>query len=250
MPRKSREYYLSNFYHVMIQGDEKKFIFTKDRCKDKIIFLIKQNSIRNNIKLIAYCIMNNHAHILVCCKQIEDLSKMMSQCNTSYGLYYSKLRGRVGHVFRNRYRSESIFSKNHLMNCIKYIHKNPVKANMVEACQEYRYSSYNEYLNKNGIFDNELMELCNISEEEYSDIIKSCPSNFEYIDEPEDVILVFEEIKSKYKLDNIKDNEMVKIYLELFERCNITKTKFAELLNMDRKKVSRILCNYGYGQKK
>lgn len=90
MPRKSREYYLSNFYHVMIQGDEKKFIFTKDMFKEKIIYLLKQNAIRNDVKLIAYCIMDNHAHILVYCKALENLSRMMLQSNTAYGRYYSK----------------------------------------------------------------------------------------------------------------------------------------------------------------
>ena len=194
--------------------------------------------------------MRNHAHILVHCNKIEDLSKMMLQCNTSYGLYYSKIREQTGHVFRDRYRSENIFSKKYLMNCIKYIHKNPVKAKMVKECHEYTYSSYNEYVNKNGIFDDELVKLCEIADEEYSDIIESCPTYNEYIDEFEDVILVFKEIKKKFKMKNIKDYEIVKIYIEMKKRCNITKTKFSELLNMDKKKISRILCSYGYGKKK
>ena len=90
MARKSRDFYLSDFYHLMVQGDEKKFIFEKGYYKDKYIYLLKRNAFRNDVKIIAYCIMDNHAHILVHSKEINRISKMMLQCNTSYGLYYSK----------------------------------------------------------------------------------------------------------------------------------------------------------------
>ncbi len=250
MSRKPREYYLSNFYHVMIQGDEKKFIFTKDKFKEKMIYLLKQNSIRNDIKLIAYCVMDNHTHVLVYCKELESLSKMMLQCNTSYGHYYSKKRGVVGHVFRERYRSEPIFSKAHLINCIKYIHENPKKARVISSCEEYVYSSYNEYLNKTGVFDKNLVELCDINSNEYLDIINGSSTNYIYIDELEEAMKVFDEIKQQFNIESITNEEIVKLYVELLRRCNVTKTQLAQLLNMKRIKLSRILCVYGYGKRK
>ncbi len=250
MPRKPREYYLSDFYHVMIQGDEKKFIFKKENFKEKIIDLIKKNAIRNNIKLIAYCIMDNHVHILVYCKKLEELSKMMLQCNTSFGRYYSKNRGVVGHVFRDRYRSEPIFSKDHLINCIKYIHENPVKSEKVKSCREYYYSSYREYVNKTGVFDEELQELCDIEVDDYLSIINKTKTDSIYIDEVEDSEKFFEEIKNDFNLKSITDEGVVVLYDNLIKRCKITKTQFAELLGIDRKKVSRILCKAGYGCKR
>ncbi len=250
MPRKSRECYLSDFYHVMIQGDEKKFIFTKAVHKEKLVCLINKNAIRNNINIIAYCVMNNHAHILLYCENLDDLSKMMLQCNTSYGHYYSKNRGCVGHVFRERYRSEPIVSKLHLINCIKYIHENPVKSKLVKCCKDYKYSSYNEYLIKSGIFSDKLMKLCEINEKEYLNIINNNHTDLTYMDEFEDATKFFEEIKINFKRSGFTNEDIVTIYKEMLGKCNITKTQLAKFLNIDRKKVSRILCKYGYGRAK
>ena len=141
MPRKARNCYVSDFYHIMIQGDEKKSIFRKERYKEKIVYLLKRNAFRNDVKLIAYCVMDNHVHILVHSKEIERVSKMMLQTNTSYGKFFSKERKNVGHVFRDRYRSEAIYTQKYLINCIKYIHENPVKANIAHSCKKYQYSS-------------------------------------------------------------------------------------------------------------
>ena len=175
MPRKSRDFYISNFYHLMVQGDEKKFIFDKGYHKDKYIYLLKRNAFINDVKLIAYCIMDNHAHILVHSKEINRISKMMLQCNTSYGLYYNKKRKKVGHVFRERFRSEPIYTKNYLINCIKYIHQNPVKAKIEKNCGDYQYSSFNEYLNQAKFLYDDINEVCDFYEEDFKDIKTDVP---------------------------------------------------------------------------
>ena len=149
MPRKPRNFYLSDFYHIMVQGDEKKYIFSKEWYKEKFIYLLKRNAFRNDIRIIAYCIMDNHAHVLFHCKDINRISKTMAQCNTSYGKYYSKERQNVGHVFRDRYKSQYIYDRDYLFKCIKYIHLNPVKAKKVKCEEEYKYSSYKDFVNKN-----------------------------------------------------------------------------------------------------
>lgn len=245
MARKSRDYYLSDFYHIMIQGDEKKFIFDNNSKKNKIIYLLKRNAFRNDVKIIAYCIMDNHAHILIHCKEQARMSKMMSQCNTSFGLYFSKMRGNIGHVFRDRYKSEPIFTKIHLLNCIKYIHENPVKANIVRYCSEYPYSSFNEYLNKK---NDDIRDICDITNDDYLDIITNSHTDDKYIDdEPlkkEELINVFDEIKIKYNTDNLTEKEMSEIYIELKKRCQTSKTQVAKLLNIERKKFAKILSKY------
>ncbi len=88
MARKSRNMLISDFYHIMVQGDEKKYIFETIDSKKKFIYLLKRNAFRNDVKIIAYCVMDNHVHILLHSNEIERISKMMSQCNTAFGLYY------------------------------------------------------------------------------------------------------------------------------------------------------------------
>lgn len=243
MARNARDYHLADFYHIMVQGDERKFIFNKSNYKDKYIYLLKRNAFRNDIKIIAYCVMDNHVHILVHAKEQERMSKMMLQCNTSYGIFFSKERGNIGHVFRERYRSEVIYTKTHLLNCIKYIHQNPVKASITKNCKDYPFSSFNEYLNNN-IDNKEFMNICDITYDEYMDLIKNSYTDSEFLEDEakkEESIKVFDEIKEKYDLKNLTEKEMLEIYLELKDRCKISKTQISKLLNIERRKFARIL---------
>ena len=130
MPRYPRNYIKTCFFHVITQGIEKTYIFESE--EDIEFYLVKMYSLNQEceIKIIAYCIMNNHAHILLETSKVENLAKFMQRLNTAYAKYYNKKYSRVGYVFRNRYRSEGIYNEKYLYNCIKYIHYNPVKAGM------------------------------------------------------------------------------------------------------------------------
>ena len=128
MPRNSRDYIKSSFFHVMIQGIDKEKILKND--DEKSYFINTINELKNliDINVIAYCIMDNHAHLLLNTDEIKKLSKFMQRLNTKYAIYYNKKYDRVGYVVRNRYRSEGIFSESQLYNCINYIYNNPIKA--------------------------------------------------------------------------------------------------------------------------
>lgn len=243
MPRRARNCYLSDFYHIMVQGDEKKFIFEKSSHKEKYLYLLKRNAFRNDVYIIAYCVMNNHVHVLIHSKEKERISKMMSQCDTSYGLFFSKERGRIGHVFRDRYKSEPINNQEHLINCIKYIHENPVKANIVENCSQYKYSSYNDFVNNKEIYDN-LKKFCYMDESSYTDVIINTHTDEKYIEiegDFEDIDDVFEDIKKRYDLDNLKNDEIIEIFYELKERCNAHKYLVAKLLKIERNRLAKIV---------
>ena len=242
--RKPRYYYVTSFYHIMVQGDEKKFIFSNDECKRKIIDLLKKNTKRNNIKLISYCIMGNHYHALLYVPKIVNLSRMMCQTNTAYGKYYSKLRNNVGHVFRDRFRSESIYTKEHLLNCIKYIHANPVKANMCYAEEDYNYSSYNEFKN----IGLDVINLCDLSAEDIKNILDASPTITMFIDyeyDLKDVVNYYNEISKEYDYIIDKNKKTALLYEDIKKNCRATDTIIAKLMKIDRKTLLRRLKNYG-----
>ena len=146
MPRIARKNLSSSYMHIIVQGINKEYIFSDNHLKDAYKSILKKNLSKTNINILAYCIMNNHAHILVHSTNIQEITKLMQKTNTSYAKLYNKNKQRVGYVFRNRYYSQMILDKNHLYNCIAYIHNNPVKANIVNKLSSYLYSSYSEYL--------------------------------------------------------------------------------------------------------
>lgn len=142
MPRFPRNNLNTSFFHVMSQGINKEFIF--NNAVDIKFYIKNMYEIKDKyyIEIIAYCIMNNHTHMLIKTNIIKNLSQYMHCLNTKYGLYYNKKYNRVGYVFCDRYKAEGIYSEKQLYHCIKYIFNNPVKAGICNKAEEYEFSNY------------------------------------------------------------------------------------------------------------
>ena len=242
--RKARNNYESSFLHVMVQGDEKKFVFQKKECKEKFLYLMKHNAFKNDVELMAYCIMDNHVHMLLFCPYIDRISTMMKQCNTAYGLYYNKRRNKIGHVFRERFRSEGIYTKAHLINCIKYIHENPVKARLCKAAKQYPFSSFWEFGKMNEL----RKEICEFSTEDVEEIMENphtvnCYMEDEY--SKEECNDVFKEMLNGKKID-WKDKEKISvIYQELKDKCRVKDKEIADMIGISRFQLLRFLKKTG-----
>lgn len=149
MTRTSRENIKSNFIHIVTKGIKNEFIFYKKDYKNKYIELItKYSKIIENISIIAYCVMDNHVHILIYTNNIHDVESFMRKVNTSYAIFYNVSEDRNGYVFANRYHTQIIQNEEHLFLCIDYIHKNPVKAGIVSEPYNYAYSSCKQMQDK------------------------------------------------------------------------------------------------------
>lgn len=234
--RKIRKNVTTSIFHIMVQGINKEYIFNQEIYIKKYLKFLKENQKQTNLKIIAYCIMTNHAHLLIKAENIQELSKFMQKVNSSYARYYNYMEKRVGYVFRDRFKSQAIMSEKQYYNCIRYIHLNPVKAKIVEKQEDYKYSSYIIYqkrLKKKEKTESEKSELnyiCNNNEE-----IKE---NFIEVKNDEDINNMIEEfIKTKkLKITEIFENreilkKLIKYlkkekgikYTEIMEKFGITK---------------------------
>lgn len=262
MPRYARKMSSTDIYHIMLRGNERKNIFQNRDDKARLIdtILEKRNKIKFNI--FAYCIMDNHMHLLI--KQGEEpISETMRRIGTSYAVYYNLKHDRVGHVFQNRYKSESIESDAHLLDAIRYIHNNPVKANMVNHVAEYDWSSYLIYINEDrytgielfdginndiefilGMFSNKKDRAVEFfkdftsqeTQEEYIDI--------ERIDRSKNIISMANEILKNYNIgiDEIKQNKEIRniVIKHLKEKHKVSGRAIARALGINRNVVQRI----------
>ena len=142
----------------MTQGIDKKYIFNKE--DDIKVYINEMYKLTDEceIKIISYCIMNNHAHMLLEAKKIKNLSTYMQRLNLKYAQYYNKKYNRVGYVFRDRYRAEGIYSERQLYSCIKYIYNNPVKAGICQKASEYPFCNYKEEIKYDLIDDYEFID--------------------------------------------------------------------------------------------
>ena len=173
MPIYPRNFSQTIFFHVITQGINKEYIFDKPEDIKYYIKNMYRLKEKLDVQIIAYCIMNNHAHILIKTNNIHELGKYMQCLNTKYGKYYNKKYNRIGYVFRDRYKSEGIYSEKQLYNCIQYIYNNPVKAGICVKPEEYPYSNYRKM---NGQVSQEFIFLD--IEEDREDLIKQVIERF------------------------------------------------------------------------
>lgn len=214
MGRIARKYLDASFFHVIVQGINKEYIFKTERYIKRYMEFVYREIDRFNLRIIAFCIMNNHAHFLINIENIEELSKYMQKLNSSYARYYNYMEGRVGYVFRDRYKSEPINNRRYLIQCVKYIHENPVKAKMVKNAYDYKYSSYNIY--RDLVKNNKGSDIF-LTEELYYICNDNVCSNMSFID----IDINFEENINNY-ISNFILKEGIKVF-EIFENSDILK---------------------------
>ena len=253
MPRIARTSINSKYIHVITQGIKKEYIFKNDKYKQEYIKLLKDMlNEYENTKLLAYCIIDNHSNLLIYTDKIEELSKIMSRVNTSYGIFYNKHRMRVGYVFRNRYYTQEILDKKHLFNTLAYIHKNPVKAGMIKNEIQYKFSSYKNYIHKNVniediklIFDTEdyLKQFKFIHKKFSSENIIDVKEEQDKSEEKMKKIIIKFCNGNNWELDYIKKNNYLLLLLinEIKNSCDATNKMITEYLNIGKNRISNIL---------
>lgn len=163
MPRRPRIQSATGYYHVMARGNNKRAIFDTDTEKVVFLKLLSKAVNRVPLKIKAYCIMNNHFHLLIDTGDLAviQLTQFMKIINTQFAQYHNGRFDFIGHVFQDRFRSEPIEDEAYLKTVLRYIHQNPVKAGLVSKPGEYRWSSYNKYLNpsSDALLDKDLLDI-------------------------------------------------------------------------------------------
>ena len=145
MPRKNRIWYPGATYHVMGRGNHKQDIFMDEQDRLAYLANLRATKERYEFNLYSYCLMTNHVHLQIQTKDI-DISTIMKRINMNYTIYFNKKYDLVGHLFQGRYRSELIYNDIYNLEVSRYIHLNPVRAQMVMQPQDYPWSSYQNYM--------------------------------------------------------------------------------------------------------
>jgi putative transposase len=128
-------------YHLTSRGNEKRPIFLGDEDRKSFLNLLADVSARYHWICHAYCLMDNHYHLLMETPE-GNLSIGMRQLNGVYTLAFNRRHGRVGHLFQGRFKAILIEKDSHLLEVCRYVVLNPVRAGAVENPERWRWSSY------------------------------------------------------------------------------------------------------------
>ena len=146
MARKKRVWYPGATYHVMSRGNRRAAIFNER--SDYVWFLeyLQKIKERYSFKLHCVCLMTNHFHAVIETGN-DELWKIMQKILSVYAEEYNHKYHYTGHLFEGRYVAQLIEDERYFLEVSRYIHLNPVKAQMVRSPLDYEYSSYGIFVN-------------------------------------------------------------------------------------------------------
>lgn len=144
MSRRPRQKSRTGIYHIMLRGCNRQSIFIDDQDNYKFLETLVRYKALHGFEVYGWCLMGNHVHLLMK-EGNEELSRTFRCIGTCYAGYYNLKYQHTGHVFQDRYRSEAINDENYLLTVVRYIHRNPIEAAIVERCEEWKWSSFTSY---------------------------------------------------------------------------------------------------------
>jgi putative transposase len=145
MARPLRLEFEGAYYHITSRGNLRDRIFFDVKDREKFLEILKRTKERYGYLLHAYALMDNHYHIFIETPK-ANLSQIMQNINTSYTVYINKRHKRFGHLFQGRFKGTIVDKENYLIVLTRYIHLNPVRARIVKRPEEYKWTSYREYI--------------------------------------------------------------------------------------------------------
>ncbi len=145
MPRKPRLYVPGGIYHTILRGNNRGALFFDAADRDTLEALLADGLVRYRCRVHAYCWMTNHLHLVV---QVADvpLGRLIQWVGSNFARALNRRYGRSGHVFERRHRAILVSHDRQLLALVRYIHQNPVVADLVTEPADYRWSSHRAYL--------------------------------------------------------------------------------------------------------
>ena len=246
MSRQKRDRSSTGVYHIMLRGINRGDIFLEDDDKDVFLNILLQKKSKGEYTLHAYCLMDNHLHLLI--QEKEDyIARIMKRIGITYVSYFNKKYQRIGPLFQDRYKSEKVENDGYLLTAMRYIHNNPVAAGLVKNQGAYKWSSYNEYLKQRkslmvadtalilGMFGSDVKS----AQEGFSEFMKQ-KDDGRYLDDynETDELEQGKRVWQKLSLEKIECERSLR---ELRERTGLSIRKLSIITGINKDKISRIL---------
>lgn len=222
MPRNARIKSSTNIYHVMLRGNNKQTIFHDPQDHEIFLELLNEKNNKKSITVYAWCLMPNHVHLLVREKD-ETLEAVFRSMLTSFVYWYNAKYHRTGHVFQDRFKSRPVESQTYFLRVFRYIHQNPLKADLCKAMEDYPYSSYRRYF-RSGKYKDEDIILNLMGKDELE--------QYHQQEDDEDEIMRFNEREKLTEDDIVNMICSSGIVTELSEIKSISRDQKSELIRM------------------
>jgi len=148
MPYRGHVFAKSHYYHAYNRGTGQGLIFFNSGNYEHCLRLVKRYHRQYGVTLIAYCLMPNHYHFLLRQETEQPLSSFINVLFNAYVQAVNRQQNRKGTLFEGRFRHVWVDREEYLAHLCRYVHLNPVKANLVSHPEEWPYSNYLEWIGR------------------------------------------------------------------------------------------------------
>ncbi len=145
MARRPRVFAPGLLYHIIVRGNQRQKTFRSDNDYKAYLDRLEKYHVRFRVRVYAYCLMPNHAHLLLETGS-TPLAKFMQGLQQSYTQYFNRRHRKVGHLFQGRYKAIICDKDKYLLALVRYIHLNPVRAGLTKRPERYPHSGHRSYL--------------------------------------------------------------------------------------------------------
>ena len=150
MPRKSRIDAPGSLHHIIVRGIERRKLFSDDMDRNNFLDRLGGIIAETNTTCFAWALIPNHFHLLLRTGQVP-IATVMQRLLTGHAGYFNKRHGHTGHLFQNRYKSILCQEDTYLLELVRYIHLNPLRARLIKTIDQlkkYPYSGHSRPMGK------------------------------------------------------------------------------------------------------
>src|SRR5258708_15316080 len=140
MPRMARIVVPELAHHVTQRGNARRDVFFSPQDRHVYLGLLQEYSVHYQLRILGYCLMTNHVHLVVLPTHDDSLAKTMRELHGRYARYRNAIERGTGHLWQNRYYS-CAFEGVRMASVMRYVELNPVRAGLVRCAEDFAWSS-------------------------------------------------------------------------------------------------------------
>ena len=243
MSRPLRIQYPDAWYHVMNRGRRGESVFLDKNDYAMFVELLKEVVDMYKVRVAAYCLIANHYHLLIQTPG-GDLARCMRHLNGIYTQRFNRAHHCDGQLFRGRYKSILVDGDSYLLELVRYIHRNPLKAGLAKKLSDYQWSSHKGYLSNakkwNWLYKSFILSLFDRKRREGIITYK----RFMSMESPEEINRIFSQSKFPSVLGSESFVEKVKD--KFFHKKRHDDIPESRRLAPDAEKIKKVICR-AYG---
>lgn len=173
MPYRKTIFLPGHYYHIFNRGIRKQAIFLQDSDYLHFLELVHRYMIIHPVTIIVYCLMPNHFHFILHPDEENSISYFISQLLNSYVKTINLKYNREGRLFIDRFKSRWIDKDEYFIHLMRYIHRNPLEADLVKKIEDWPFSNYPEFigLRRGKLYDSKMFSTYFDSSKDYQKFV-------------------------------------------------------------------------------